>query len=152
MSVLSGKRLTGKLIYGLELLALMALVVLEYLSGYKGGLMKHLYFRKMEYMFTVYTKTGIALHTVILLVLLLSTAFRVFRRRQGSFSWRCLYRIGLYSTALLCAFCFPPVQALNIYPYLLMFLELLVLVEVGKILLNRPAMQQACLQPLKAKA
>ncbi len=133
MSALSGKRLTGKLIYGFELLALIALVVLEYLSGYKGGLMKHIYFKRMEYMFSIYTDAGMALHSALLLLLLGITVFLVRRSGWDRFVTRCLIRLTLYGIVLMGAFYLPWFRDFVVYAYALMVIEAIIVLEMIKV-------------------
>lgn len=116
--------------YALELLGLLALVAVEYLSGYRGGLMKHLYFRKMEYMFSLYSPQAVVVHTLVSLLMLLMVGTWVWRCYQHCIrARRCLYRMSLYCLVLWLAFYWPAAQTLAVYPYGLIFLELLVLVE-----------------------
>ena len=129
----SGKSLAGKVVYGLELVALIALPVLEYLSGYKGGLMKHFYFKKMEYMFSVYSASGMLYQSVAALLLLVGSWWLMKKQGSGAYGQRCLVRMSVYAIALICAFYSSLLQDFVIYAYALMFIEALIIIEAMKI-------------------
>ena len=131
------KKPAGKLIYAFEALGLLALVLLEYISDYKGGLMKHLYSRKMEYLFSWYTSGWIVVHTLVISGLLMCGIVWMNCGKQSGYLRRCLYRALTYGVAVLIAFYTPAVQALIVYPYLLMVLEMLFVVEAVKIALHK---------------
>ncbi|MDB2384265.1 hypothetical protein N9V90_00195 [Endozoicomonas sp.] len=136
----SGKKPFGKLVYTLEALALFALVFLEYLSVYKGGLMKHLDYKKMEYMFSWFTPSAVVIHTFVVLGLLIYSFVWISRGERCHYAIRCGGRALIYTIALLTAFYNPWIQERVVYPYLLMVMETLFIVEVVKIVLSKSAL------------
>jgi len=125
-----------KLLYGFQFILLLALVILEYLSGYKAGVMKHLYARKLQYLSTIYNESGMMLHSVILVALFIILII-IYKNRMNSKRKGSIVRFALYSIILISAFYVPYLKDLNIYAYSLMGLELILGIEVLKIVVNK---------------
>lgn len=119
-----------------EMLTLGALVSLELLSGYKAGLMQHLYFKKIHYLGTLYHHDNIIFHIVGLLFCACLVFYRL-KNGQITNKIRRLAPFGVICLLLIvCSIC-PFVKELNIYAYLLISLESCVILETARIFLNK---------------
>jgi len=121
-------RLSSISITVVETLTLGALVILELLSGYRAGVMQHLYFKKIHYLGTLYHHDNVILH----LIGLLFCAFLVIvRMRYGQITnmVRYLLPFGAFCFLLIICSISPFAKQLNIYAYLLICLECCVVLE-----------------------
>ncbi|WP_145993136.1 hypothetical protein [Tepidibacter mesophilus] len=124
------------ILYGIELILFIALFVLEYLSGYKAGVMKHLYFKKMEYLAKVYTQDAMMMHSMILLILLIVLLI-ICKKRVSSNRKISMIMFSVYGIVLILAFHIPYIKELNIYAYTLMVLESVIAIETIRIIINK---------------
>lgn len=129
-------KIMNKLIYGFELSMVIALLILEYLSGYKAGVMKHIYFKKIEYLSKIYTKNGMMLHLAILLLLFIGLIL-IFKNRWNFNRKRSMIKLVLLSILLIGGFYLPYLAKLNTYAYILMFLEAAIGLELIKIMRSK---------------
>ena len=126
-------RVINSLIYGFEWSMVIALLILEYLSGYKAGVMKHIYFKKIEYLSKIYTKNGMMFHLTLLLFLFIGFIL-IFKNRWSFNRKRSMIRFVLLSIILIGGFYLPYLAKLNTYAYILMFLEVAIGLEVIKMI------------------
>lgn len=124
-------KIVAGLIYFIEFALLATLVILEYLSGYKAGVMKHIYFKKIEYLSKIYNQSGMMIHAA-LAVLVCLILFIVFRKQMKEFKKRSFIRLSIYTICLIIAFYTSIIRDYYIYAYLLMYLEILIGVEAIK--------------------
>ncbi|WBW96509.1 hypothetical protein [Oceanirhabdus sp. W0125-5] len=133
------KKIINALIYGVEVSILIALIVLEYLSGYRAGVMRHLYFKKMEYLSKIYTQNGMMIHSVIVLALFIGLVL-IYKNRLNRNRKLSMVRYIIYSIILVGAFYLPYLKDLKSYAYILMFIEILIGTEAIKIIfINKDA-------------
>lgn len=124
------------ILYVVELIGFIALFILEYLSKYKAGVMKHLYFKKMEYLAKVYTQDAIMVHSIIVVALLIGLVLI----SKSRFSSNCKTNtiiFAVYSIILIFAFYNPYIKELNTYAYILILLETSIIIQVVKIIINK---------------
>ncbi|MCT4620272.1 MAG: hypothetical protein N4A62_12885 [Marinisporobacter sp.] len=126
----------NNIVYGLELIIFIALCILEYLSGYKAGVMKHLYFKKMEYLSKIYTQNGMLIHSIILLCLFIGLMI-IYKNRWNDDRKKSMIRFFIYGIVLISGFYLPYMKELNTYVYTLMFLEIAIGIESIKMILNK---------------
>ncbi|MCS5422932.1 MULTISPECIES: hypothetical protein [Psychrilyobacter] len=124
-------RVMNNLIYGFEWSMVIALLILEYLSGYKAGVMRHVYFKKIEYLSKIYTKNGMMIHLILLLFLFI-VLMLIFKNRWNFNRKRSMLKFVLLSIILIVGFYFPYLAKLNTYAYILMFLEVAIGLEAIK--------------------
>ena len=138
MGTLTIKKPLGKLVYGVECLVLITLAFIEYWSAYKGGLMKHLYFRKAQYMASFYSPDAITCHALAIAIILITTALgvRQLRGPQANSIKRCSWPVLLYGAFVLISFYQPQLQAILVYPYLLMALEVFFMLALLNLVLR----------------
>ena len=129
-------RLSSITITVVEMLTLGALVILEFLSGYRAGLMQHLYFKKIHYLGTLYHHDNIIFHIVGLLF----CAFLLFYQMKDGRTAKKTRRLAPFGTIclllIICSIC-PFVKELNIYAYLLICLECCVVLETFRAFLHK---------------
>lgn len=125
-------KIMNSLICGFELSMVIALFILEYLSGYKASVMKHIYFKKIEYLSKIYTKNGMMLHLILLLFLFLGLML-IFKNRWNFKRKRSMMKCVLLSIVLIGGFYLPYLAKLNTYAYILMFLEVTIGLEIIKL-------------------
>lgn len=123
-------------LYGIEFIGFIALLVLEYLSGYKAGVMKHLYFKKMEYLAKVYTQDSMMIHSIILVVLFIGVLL-ICKRRLSCDCKRSIIIFAVYSIVLITAFYMPDMKELNTYAYILIVLEASIAIETIRVIINK---------------
>ncbi|MEJ8552785.1 hypothetical protein [Tepidibacter sp. Z1-5] len=123
-------------LYGIEFIGFIALLVLEYLSGYKAGVMKHLYFKKMEYLAKVYTQDAMMIHSIVLLVVFIGVLL-ICKRRLNCNCKRSIIMFAVYGIVLITAFHMPYMKELNTYAYILIVLETLIAIETIRIIINK---------------
>ncbi|WFD10182.1 hypothetical protein [Tepidibacter hydrothermalis] len=124
------------ILYGIECIGFIALLVLEYLSGYKAGVMKHLYFKKMEYLAKVYTQDSMMVHSIILVVLFIGVLL-ICKRRLNCNCKRSIIMFAVYSIVLVTAFYMPYMKELNTYAYILIVLEASIAIETIRVIINK---------------
>ncbi|MFT5699381.1 MAG: hypothetical protein ACI8ZB_002239 [Desulforhopalus sp.] len=105
-----------------EVVACGALVILELLSGYKAGVMQHLYHKKVQYLSTLYNQDYLLFHFLFFLLCALFLAFRLYGL-QFSAIVRRLLPFTLISLFLALCYLSPFAKELNIYAHLLIYLE-----------------------------
>jgi hypothetical protein len=123
-------------IYGLQLIIFVALIILEYLSSYKAGVMRHLCSKKIEYLAKVYTEKGMMVHSIIVVLLFVTLAV-VFKNKFIKKSKLNLVRFLVYVIILISGFYSPYMKELNVYPYVLIFLEIFIGIEAIKIIVTK---------------
>ena len=119
-----------------EVLTIGALVILELLSGYRAGLMQHLYFKKIHYLGTLYHHENVIFH----LIAILFCAFLVFiRLRYRKITNMVPYLLPFATFCFLLIICSmsPFAKGLNIYAYLLICLECYVVLETCRTFLRK---------------
>ena len=129
-------RLSGMAITVVEALILGALVILELLSGYRAGVMQHLYYKKIHYLGTFYHHDNITFHLMGLLLCTFLVFVRL-RHRQVADMVRCLLPFTTFSVLLFICSISSLAKELNIYAYLLICLECCVVLETCRIFLRR---------------
>lgn len=119
-----------------EGLTLGALVILELLSGYKAGVMQHLYFKKIHYLGTLYHQDHAIFHII---GLLFCACIILLRLRYKHMTDLVRYLAPFVSLCCLLIFCYisPCIKELNIYAYLLISLECFVILETLRIFLRK---------------
>ena len=127
---MSGK-LTKSLISAItlaEITMLLALAVLEWYSGYRAGLMHHLYFKKRYYLATVYQPAYFGVHLLGVAASLLAVLFFCRSGWSAIGGWPLLkYGVAMIllpTTALL-----PWFSQLTVFAHLLLVLELCLVLE-----------------------
>lgn len=128
-------RVVNSLIYGFQWSIIITLLILEYLSGYKAGVMKHIYFKKIEYLSKIYTKNGMIIHLILLLFLFIGLMI-ICKNRWNFNRKRSMMRFVLLSIILVSGFYLPYLARLNTYAYILMFLEIAIGLEAIKLILS----------------
>lgn len=128
-------KITNILICGFELSIAIILLTLEYLSGYKAGVMKHLYFKKIKYLSEVYTRNGMITHLSFLLILFLVLVF-IYKNQWDLNSKKSIGGFILLSILLVVGFYLPYMKTLNTYPYILVFLEISIMLKAVKMIIN----------------
>ncbi len=126
----------NSLIYGFEWSIVIALLILEYLSGYKAGVMKHIYFKKIEYLSKIYTKNGMIVHLILLLFIFIGLML-IYKNRWNFNRKRSMVRVVLLSIILVGGFYLPYMAKLNTYAYILIFLEVAIGLEVIKMIKSK---------------
>lgn len=129
-------RVMNSLIYGFEWSIVIALLILEYLSGYKAGVMKHIYFKKIEYLSKIYTKNGMIVHLILLLFIFIGLML-IYKNRWNFNRKRSMVRVVLLSIILVGGFYLPYMAKLNTYAYILIFLEVAIGLEVIKMIKSK---------------
>ncbi|CAG36847.1 hypothetical protein [Desulfotalea psychrophila] len=115
---------------GIELLMLLALVVLEYFSSYRAGIMHHLYYKKRYYLTSLYQQGWLSSHLLAILAFTLVVTLCTHGRRLE------LLRYG--TVLLLLLFSYFLMRELNVYAHLLMVLEGCLLLETLRVLFFLP--------------
>ena len=113
-----------------QILGVLILISLEILSGYRAGVTQHLYYHKLHYLNSLYGQDLLVVHGagVILCALCLGALF--FRKGRGaavSGAWS-----ALLCLVLAAAYMVPWFGELNVYAYLLIWLEICLVLEVGR--------------------
>lgn len=129
-------KIINGVVYGFQLVILIALLILEYLSGYKAGVMKHLYFKKMEYLSKVYTHSGMMIHLFIVLLLFIGLVL-ICKDKWNLKRKLSMIRFVLYSIILISSFYLPYMRELNTFAYILIFLEILIGIESVKLVIYK---------------
>ncbi|WP_461207024.1 hypothetical protein [Clostridium sp. DL1XJH146] len=118
-----------------QFITVIVIIVLEYLSGYKGGLMHHLYYRKIEYLSKIYTANGMIVHLIIIVLLLLLILY-IAKNKWENINKVNIIKYILCSILLTIAFYLPYLENLNTYAYILMFLEISIAIETVQMVIN----------------
>ena len=118
----------------IELLMILALIALEYLSSYRAGIMHHLYYKKRYYLATLYQQSWLIYHLLAILSSTLAITLCTHGRRAE------LLRYG--TVLLLLLFSYFLFRELNIYAHLLIVLEGCLLLETLRVL-SLPREKQA---------
>jgi hypothetical protein len=129
-------RVMNSLICGFEWSMVISLLTLEYLSGYKAGVMKHIYFKKMEYLSKIYTKNGMMIHLILLLFLFIGLML-ISKNRWDFNRKRSMVKFVLLSIILVSGFHLPYLAKLNTYAYILIFLEVAIGLEAIKMVKSK---------------
>lgn len=116
-----------------ELTMILALAGLEWYSGYRAGVMHHLYVKKRYYLATIYHQSNLIYHLPGLAAGFLIIAFY---RRQND---RIITKVSLlrYTTVLLLlllCYLLPWFHQLNIFAHLLLVLEGCLILEAIRLL------------------
>ncbi len=136
MKIFFKNRVLNSMIWGFEFILFITLVLLEYLSGYKAGVMKHLYFKKMEYLAKVYTQDAMTVHSILILVLFIGLLV-ICKSRFSSNRKISIIMFAVYSIVLIVAFHMPYMKELNSYAYILIVLEIVIGIETIRIVTNK---------------
>ncbi|WP_458776850.1 hypothetical protein [Desulforhopalus sp. 52FAK] len=113
---------------------MLALFVLEYLSGYKAGLAQHLYFKKVYYISHYYQGVPLILHFV-LLVLLTMVAVKMYVRNSHQTRIK-LRKYFIILVGLVSWFFAGFTHELNVYAHVLMIVEFCLLLEIVSLTLR----------------
>ncbi|MCG8532175.1 MAG: hypothetical protein MI749_16140 [Desulfovibrionales bacterium] len=130
------KRTVARGLCILEAGLLTTLALLEYLSGYRAGVMRHLYFFKIEYMDSLYSSSILPLHATALLlgfVCIVRVSSSMYQRDRHLFRW---YYGALVTAFFLCRF-LPAIQTLTVAAHLLIAIECIAGLEILRALLIR---------------
>ena len=116
-----------------QIAGMLALVGLEILSGYRAGVMQHLFYNKIHYLNSLYGGWIPAVHlagVVLCGVILMGSRGRN-KMLSGSLSraWS-----AILCLAPITAFLVPWFSGLNTYAYLLIWLEVCLVLEVARVL------------------
>jgi|GEM_PF-3368570 len=118
----------------LQVTLLVALCIVEYLSGYKAGLAQHLYARKIYYLAHYYQGMPLVLHGVLLVLM---TAMVVKRgRRCGRRGLSHIFTYFILCVAFAICFLSPFASELNVYAHVLMTLQLCMVFEFGALMVT----------------
>ncbi len=105
----------------------LVLAGLEYLSGYKAGVMQHLYFNKVHYTNTLYRPGLMVWHVAILLVV--SAGVYAFVSRKSTIPRLARWWYAGLTVASAAVFILPFFRAYNGYAYMLMGAQICVALE-----------------------
>lgn len=111
-----------------EAMLLSAIAYLEYLSGYKAGVMKHMYFKKMQYMSGIYSPQNMRLHMMIVVAVLVFITFnrnRIVEKQERFASMKTILLI----IAFIASQNIMAIRDMNSYAYLLMCIEAMIGLE-----------------------
>ncbi|SHO49885.1 hypothetical protein [Desulfopila aestuarii] len=120
-----------------EVVMILALVGLEFSSGYRAGIMHHLYYQKRSYLATIFPQSLFIYH---LLGIAASITIFLFccRPERRPTDKTPFIRYGAVLLALICCYSVPWFSQLNIFAHLLIVLECCLLLENIRILLIPP--------------
>ncbi|MCL6271855.1 hypothetical protein M3P05_18210 [Sansalvadorimonas sp. 2012CJ34-2] len=108
------------MVWVLTVSALIACAVLEDLTLYKAGVMRHIFYRKMEHLAGIYSPEMLALHLSLATVLVIYALLRVFTKRATILQASALIILpGLFVAALNSQ----TLEELYTYTYILFSLE-----------------------------
>ena len=107
-------------VWVLTVAALVTCAVLEYLTEYKAGVMRHLYYRKMEHLWGIFSSEMLLYHISLAAALMLYALYKVGMKRQRTLN---SFTLFIMPGLLLAAFYCPAVQDLYTYTYTLFSLE-----------------------------
>ena len=115
-----------------QIAGMLALVGLEILSGYRAGVMQHLYYNKIHYLNSLYGGWIPAVHLagVVLCGVILMGSLGRNKTSSGKLSLAWGATLCLAPAAI---FLLPWFRGLNIYAYLLIWLEVCLMLEVGRV-------------------
>jgi len=117
-----------------EVTLILVLIILEFASGYRAGIMHHLYFQKRHYLATLYQQSTLIYH--VLGGVVSAWAIFFFRRSGwGNNGNAQLVRYWIVFALLVLCYLLPWVTLLNIYAHLLIVLECCLVLETIRILL-----------------
>ena len=131
------KQFAQKLLYFLLLLIQVGLViavfVVNYLSGTKAGVYRHVYTRRMQYMEGLYNSTSIqwqSLFVACLCILLFILLFSSIKKRRGLF-----YKVQIVLAILLDFFVIIVMNsqffvAMMAYPYIIIVFEIVLAIQL----------------------
>lgn len=128
------KRLTSAITLA-EVAMLLALVVLEWHSGYRAGLMHHLYYKKRYYLATLYHESRLIAHLPPVAASILAVLFFC-RSSWRAIGWTPLVRYGIALLALPLCYFLPGMRQLNVFAHLVLVLECCLLLETLRIFLS----------------
>lgn len=120
----------------LQVILLIVLFALEYLSSYKAGLAQHLYYKKVYYITHYYKGAPLFLHGVLLLILTVMAVKGC--RRHGKKIFPNIYKYLILLTALVICFLSAFTRGLNIYAHVLITLQLCMILEVASLMVTKP--------------
>ena len=128
--------IAGCLITLFEASLLLLLGTLEYLAGYKMGVMQHLYYKKIEYMDSIFSLTLMPFHWILFSAMLFWLGFRYIKRKAATPMLSYLIVLAAAATFALSTY-LPSFTELYIQAYLLMALECILLLEAVRLWLRR---------------
>ena len=115
-----------------ECVMILALVLLEIASGYRAGIMHHLYFFKRDYLMTIYHPDVLVYHQAGIAVCIGVSAYCCYA------GWRTigakpLIRHGILALSLVSCYNIPWFAELNTFAHLLIVLECSLIVETVRL-------------------
>lgn len=111
----------------IKVLLLVAIGVIEHMSTLRGGLMHHLYYKKMQHLNGLYSPSAVGIQIGILALLAL-VAF-AFLKRMGKLQVKNIFLLILELAALVLIVYTPVFAGLNTYVYLIMAVEIIIVIE-----------------------
>jgi len=116
-----------------ECIIILALFLLEIASGYRAGIMHHLYFSKRHYLATLYHSDTLIYHVVGIAACIGVTAYccRTAWRIIGA---QPLIRFGILVLSLVICYHIPWFAELNTFAHLLIVLECSLILETFRII------------------
>ncbi|WDV46598.1 hypothetical protein PV797_02615 [Clostridiaceae bacterium M8S5] len=123
------KKIVNIFIITIQIMIIAVLAVLEYLSEYKAGIMHHLYYKKIEYLSTIYSQGAKIIHIgIVMLVTVLMMVLNNKAKNTGrriNIIWllilNCLFVAMLY---------IPSLNNLNIYAHMLIGIEVMICLQI----------------------
>lgn len=131
------KQIVQKLLYFLLLFIqvglIIAVFVVNYLSGTKAGVYRHVYTKRMQYMEGIYSPTSIQWQSLIVAsfcILLIILLFYCIRKR-----WNLLYKVQVVIAILVSVFILIVMNseffmAMMAYPYMIMVFEIILAIQL----------------------
>lgn len=122
-----------------QLLLITAVIVVNWLTSKKAGVMHHVYYRRYQYEQGIYSEDSLLLQSIVILilgVLLITLLFRAIKRNRSLFF---LIQIGI-AVALACCLIYVINSQFFIgmiaYPYFIMVIELVLAIQILVVILT----------------
>lgn len=118
------------LILMIEILGYIALGVVEYISGYRGGLMHHLYYRKAIYLSGIYSESNMLMQLAVIAILsfILIALYRLKKKEITK-----IVPLLIKLVILVLIIMLPFLKDLNVYVYLVMYTQAITLINIIRI-------------------
>lgn len=130
-----GKRVLTIITAALKILLLIAVFVLEHISTLRGGLMHHMYYRKMQYMSGLYSASGMAVQLGIMLSLIILVM--VFKKQKNRDNQWSINRVMLEIAVITLVYYTNIFSEMNGQIYLVMALQIILGIELIEILIKK---------------
>lgn len=123
----------------IQLFLIAAVIIVNWLTNKKAGVMHHVYYRRYQYEQGIYSEDSLLLQSIVILilgVLFITLLFRVIKRNGSLFF---LIQIGI-AVALVCCLIYVINSQLFIsmiaYPYFIMVFELVLAIQILVVILT----------------